>query len=136
MKTFNTEFEIFFEDISPGGIIHLEKIAEWVSMTRERYFKETCMEHLKFIDNPVMMVTTNLAISIIGRSNWADQIIAILTTANIKKVSFEMHIDFQNERTNEVIAKAMQKVAFVNAESKGFSNIPNDMQSVIMNYGK
>lgn len=136
MKTFNTEFEVFFEDISPSGIIHLEKIAEWVSMVRERYFKATCPEYLKFADSPVMMYTVNLAISVISRAKWADQITAISTVANIKRVSFEIHINFQNKRTNSIITQAMQRVAFVDKKTRNFANIPDDLQSVIVDYVK
>jgi len=134
MKTFYTEFEVFFEDISPAGKIHLEKITEWMSMARERYFKATCPDHLKFVESPVKMFTTNLSITILSHSKWADKITAVLTTANIKKISFEMHIDFQNKRTNNLIAKGMQRVAFVNSQTKNFTDIPNDMKSVIVNY--
>jgi acyl-CoA thioesterase FadM len=137
MKTFNTEFDIYFEDISPCGKVHLERIAEWSSTTRERYFKSTCPDHLKFVESPVKMFTTNLAISIPNKhSKWADRISAILTTADIKKISFEMHIDFQNSRTKEIIAQTIQKVAFVNVETKKFAGVPDDMKSVIVNYFK
>ena len=136
MKTFDTEFKVYFEDISPSGKIHLEKIAEWMSMTREEYFKATCPEHLKFIDTAVNMFTTNILISVTGRSRWADNIIAILTTANIKKISFEMCIEFKNERTSQVIARGVQKVAFININSRDFTSIPGDMKNVIVNYNK
>ena len=119
-----------------GELQHLEKLAEWTSITREQYFKSTCPEHLKFVEGPVKMFTTNLSISIIGCSKWADTITAILTTAKIKKISFEMHIDFQNERTQEIIAKGIQKVAFINSDTKKFDDVPDDMQKVIVNYLK
>lgn len=137
MKTFNKELEIYFEDISPSGKIHLEKLAEWSSVVREHYFKTTCPDHLKFVESPVKMFTTNLAISINNNnSQWADKITAILTTASIKKISFEMHIDFQNNRTKAIIAKTIQKVAFVDINTKKFADVPEDMKSVIVNYVK
>lgn len=134
MKTFRTEFEIFFEDISPAGMVHLEKIAEWVSMTREKYFKLTCPEHPRFIDGPVMMVTVSLSISILQRAKWADKVTAIFTVANIKRISFEIHIDFQNTRINKVFARAIQRVAFMDAQTKDFSNIPDYLRRAIVNY--
>ncbi|MFA4842682.1 MAG: hypothetical protein WC658_02485, partial [Candidatus Omnitrophota bacterium] len=75
-------------------------------------------------------------ISVTGRSRWADNIIAILTTANIKKISFEMCIEFKNERTSQVIARGVQKVAFININSRDFTSIPGDMKNVIVNYNK
>lgn len=134
MKTFNTEFDVYFEDISPSGKIHLEKIAEWMSMAREQYFKATCPDHLKFVESPVKMFTTNISISMTNSSKWADKIAAILTTANIKKISFEMHIDFKNMRTDEIISKTVQKVAFVNCDTRNFTDVPDDMRQVIVNY--
>lgn len=136
MKTFNTQFEVYFEDISPSGKIHLEKITEWMSMTREQYFKSTCPDHLKFVENPVKMFTTEISITIAGGSKWADKITAILSTKNIKKISFEMHIDFKNNRTSDIIARTIQKVAFINTDTKSFTNIPDDMKMVIVNYFK
>ncbi len=134
MKTFNSEFDIYFEDLSASGKVHLEKIGEWMSMTREQYFKSSCPEHLKFVESPIQMFTMGLTITVSGSSRWADKIQAILTTANIKKISFEMHIDFKNERTGKVIAKGIQKVAFVDVVSRKFSNIPADMHQVIVNF--
>lgn len=136
MKTFNSNFDIYFEDISPSGKVHLEKIAEWMSMTREHYFKATCRDHLKFVDSPVKMFTSSITITVCGVSRWTDRIKVILTTANIKKISFEMHIDFQNDRTKDIIAKGMQKVIFVNTDTEKFARVPDDMMSVIVNYVK
>lgn len=137
MKTFNKELDIYFEDISPSGKIHLEKLAEWSSTVREEYFKSTCPNHLKFVESPVKMVTINLSMAMTGNSSkWADKITAILTTSNIKKISFEMHINFQNERTKKIIATSIQKVTFVDVNTKQFAGVPNDMKSVIVNYVK
>lgn len=138
MKKFDTEFDVYFEDISPSGSIHLEKIAEWMSMARERYFKSTCPEHLKFVDGPVKMFTASISITITGyaQSRWADKITAGLTTANIKNISFEMHIDFHNKRTNKTIAAGIQKVTFINYNTKGLAPIPESMKEVIVNFVK
>lgn len=136
MRTFNAEFEVYFEDISPAGKIHLEKIVEWMSVAREKYFKATCPEYLKFVESPVKMFTTNISVTVLDNAGWADKITAVLSAANIKKISFEMHIDFRNERTNKIIAKTMQKVAFVNMNTKDFAAVPKDMKGVIVNYIK
>jgi len=136
MKTFDSEFDVYFEDLSPSGKIHLEKIAEWMSMTREQYFKATCPEHLKFAKSSVVMFTSNISISVLGRSRWADKVKAILTTANIKKISFEMHIDFLNQRTQEIVVQGRQRVVFLNTETQKFTGIPEDMSGVITNYLK
>lgn len=136
MTTFNTEYEVYFEDISPSGIVHLEKLAEWMSMGREKYFRKTCPDHLKFVDGEVNMFTVVMSILIMGRSKWADKINVVITTAKIKRISFEMHFDFQNKRTNEIIAQGIQKVAFIKNDAENFAPIPNDMKNVIVNYVK
>lgn len=136
MKTFDTQFSIYFEDISPSGKVHLEKIAEWMSMTREQYFKSTCPNHLNFVESTIKMFTANISINIVGAAKWTDTIKAILTTANIKKISFEMYIDFQNEKTGDIVARTIQKVAFVDISNNKFANVPEDMKSVIINYVK
>ena len=92
MKTFNTDYEIFFEDISPSGMVHLEKIAEWMSMGRERFFRATCPEHLKFTESAVNMFTIFMTISEIKSSKWADQIVVRISFTKIKKISFEIHL--------------------------------------------
>lgn len=134
MKTFNTEFEVYFEDISPAGKIHLEKLAEWMSVAREKYFKTTCPEYLKFAESPIKMFTTNISISITGQAKWADKIIVTLTSSNIKKISFEINADFRNVQTRKVIAKGVQKVAFVNTKNNSFSDIPEDLKNNIIQY--
>ena len=127
MATFNSEFEIYFEDISPSGNVHLEKIAEWMSMGREQYFRATCPEHLKFIDGGVSMFTVGMSIAIKNKSQWADKISLSISTARIKKVSFELHFDFQNVRTNSLIANGTQKVAFIKQNAGEFSPIPKEI---------
>lgn len=137
MKTFDTEFEVYFEDISPAGKIHLEKLVEWMSVAREKYFKATCPDYyLKFVDSPIKMFTTNMSISVTGHAKWADKIIVTLTSSNIKKISFEINADFKNVRTGEMITKVIQKVAFVDVNTKNFANVPEDLKSVIVNYIK
>jgi len=134
MKIFRTEFEVYFEDISPSGKIHLEKLAEWMSMARERYFRTTCSNHLEFIEGPVQMFTSNLSITINGTSRWADAIEVSLTSSNIKKISFEITADFKNKRTGEIIASGTQKVVFINTNSHKFTDIPEDLKNNVIQY--
>ena len=47
-----------------------------------------------------------------------------------------MRIDFLNKRANKIIANGIQKVAFVNCNTKEFMPIPDDMKCVVENYAK
>ena len=134
MKIFNTQFDVYFEDISPSGKIHLEKLAEWMSMAREQYFKTTCPNHKKFIEGSVKMFTTNMSISVIGCAEWADRVEISLTSANIKKISFEINADFKNARTKEVIARGVLKVAFIDTNGNKLADIPEDLKNQIIQY--
>ncbi|MCK5083648.1 MAG: acyl-CoA thioesterase [Candidatus Omnitrophica bacterium] len=134
MKTFNTEFEIYFEDISPSGIVHLEKIAEWMSMGREQFFKATCPDHLWLAEGEIFVFTVSMSISVKGHSRWSDKIKAVITTSNVKKISYMLHFDFYNEGTNEIIAQGIQKVAFVKSGNEKFAPIPDDIKDVVVNY--
>ncbi|MBN1869996.1 MAG: hypothetical protein JW847_05420 [Candidatus Omnitrophica bacterium] len=136
MPTFNTEFEIYFEDISPSGIVHLEKIAEWMSMGRERFFRTTCPKHMRFMDNKINMFTVLMSISIIGNASWADRIRAEIGFTKIKKVSFEISFHFSNKNTNQTIAKGVQKVAFVKPGDGNFVPIPDDIKEAILAHPK
>lgn len=137
MEIFITDFDIYFEDLSPFGKVHIEKLAEWLSITRERYFKTTCPDYFKFADGSVVMFTTDASIFIQNaRSHWADKITAALTTSNIKKISFEMNVEFYNNRSKEIIAHGKQKVAFVDQNTKRFASVPDDMKGVIIHYVK
>ena len=133
MTTFNTAYEIYFEDISPSGIVHLEKLAEWMSMGRERFFRETCSDHLWLAEGKITVFTVSMTITVIGKSRWADKISTSIFVSKIKKISY---FDFRNERTNEIIAQGIQKVAFINSEDGKFSSIPDDIQNVITRYSK
>lgn len=134
MATFNTEFEIYFEDISPSGIVHLEKIAEWMSMGREQFFRDTCSAHLWLAEGEVFVFTVSMSISVTGRSKWADKISAAITISNIKKISYRVNFDFYNERTKEIIAQGTQKVGFVRSNDSRLCPIPDDIKKVITNY--
>ncbi len=136
MATFNTDYEIYFEDISPSGIVHLEKIAEWMSMGREQFFRKTCSEHLWLAEGKVAIFTVSMSITVKGRSRWADKISAIIYTSNIKKASYLVQFDFHNERTNEIIAQGTQKVAFIRSDDGKIITIPDDIHQVIVNYTK
>lgn len=134
MKTFTAEFEVYFEDISPSGKIHLEKLAEWMSMAREQYFKLNCPDHIKFIESPIQMFTTNMSITVIDRVKWADKIKVTLTSSNIKKISFEINADFKDIQTDKLVAKGLQKVAFVNVKTNSFTDIPEDLRKNVTQY--
>ena len=104
----------------------------------EKYFKATCPGHLKFVDSQIKMFTSAISILIPdhAQSQWADRIVAKLFPSNIRKISFEMRIDFLNKRTNKIIANGIQRVAFVNCNTKEFTPIPNDMKCVVEDYIK
>lgn len=134
MKTFIVDFEVYFEDISPAGKIHLEKLAEWLSMAREKYFKTLCPNYNKFLDGSIKMFTTNISLSIKGRAKWADKIVVTLTSSNVKKISFEINADFTNTRTGEMLATGVQKVIFMNTTTSKFSCIPDDLKNNVIQY--
>ena len=136
MKVFKSEYVIYFEDISPSGMVHIEKIAEWMSMGRERFFRSTCPEHLKFAKSGVNMFTIYMTIFELKSSQWADVIEARISFSRIKKISFEIHFDFYNKRERKVIAKGIQKVAFVKEGLESFAPVPEDINSSIKLYIK
>jgi len=136
MKTFNTNYKIYFEDISPSGMVHLEKIAEWMSMGRERFFRTTCPDHLSFVNTEVSMFTISMTMFDLKKSRWADDIEAIITFSKIKKISFEIHFDFYNKREKELIAKGLQKVAFIKQNEKNFAPIPKDIKVAVLKHLK
>jgi len=136
MKTYDTEYEIYFEDISPSGKVHLEKVAEWMSMGRERFFRDTCPGHLDFVDSGVFMFTVQMTINMKEPSVWADKIKCRLSFTKIKKISFEIHFDFLNLRTNQIMAKGMQKVAFVEEDGESFAPVPVEIDKSIRMYKK
>lgn len=136
MNSFDTEYEIYFEDISPSGMVHLEKIAEWMSMGRERFFKTTCPNHLSFSDGKVSMFTVFMTISDVKNSQWADDIKAIITFTKVKRISFEIHFDFYNKRKKETIAKGVQKVAFIDSGEENFAPIPADIKNAVSQHMK
>jgi acyl-CoA thioesterase FadM len=136
MKTFTTEYEIYFEDISPSGMVHLEKIAEWMSMGRERFFRATCPDYLWLAEGHVAILTVSMSISATGHSMWSDKIRTDIHTSHVKKISYAVSFDFTNERTNDVIAKGAQKVAFINLSSGEFVPVPDTVLDVVTRYSQ
>jgi len=137
MGEFRTNFRVYFEDLSPAGIVHLEKIAEWISMTREEALKAACNTYyMSIMENPVKMFTTNLSINIIDSVQWTDNITAILSTSNIKKISFEINVDFNNYKNNQNIIRSKLKVVFVDWNTKKFTPVPEEVKDVALRYLK
>lgn len=136
MKSFNTNFEIYFEDISPSGIVHLEKIAEWMSMGRERFFRSTCPNHLWLADKKIVIFTAIMSITMLNESKWADTICTEIFTSQVKKLSYVIHFDFFNTRTKKIIAQGVQKVVCMNSETEKFALIPEDVKKVVAEYSK
>lgn len=134
MKTFQTEYEIYFEDISPSGMVHLEKIAEWMSMGRERFFKATCDDHMWLSEGDTAIFTVSMQIYILEKAKWADKIKLKITIFDIKRISYGIHYEFLNERTQEIIARGVQKVAFMNRYTGKFTGISEDIKKIIVDY--
>lgn len=136
MNSFITEYEIYFEDISPSGMVHLEKIAEWMSMGRERFFRATCPDYLWLADGRIAILTVSMSISVTGHSRWSDKIRTDIHTSHVKKISYAVSFDFTNERTNDVIARGAQKVAFIDLSSGGFVPVPDNILNVVTRYSR
>jgi len=134
MKNFVTNFNIFFEDISPTGIVHLEKIAEWMSIGREQFFKETCPDHRWLFDGDTAIFTVSMSIESKSTSIWADRIELRIKPYKIKKISYSVNFEFFNVRTSKLIAIGDQKVAFMSKKTGKFCKISEDIYNVILNY--
>lgn len=136
MSTFETYFRIFFGDISPSGRIHIDRLAEWMAIARERYLISNYPDYLSFIEGSIKMFTRQMNVIITGRSRWTDEILVSLNSSSVKRFSFDINAIFKNIRTKEIIARGRQKVVFVDIHTGRFADIPSELKRCIIRYQK
>jgi acyl-CoA thioesterase FadM len=127
MKPFNTDFE----DISPSGIVHLEKIVEWMSMGREQFFRSTCPNHLWLADRKIVIFTATMSITILDESKWTDTIRSDIFTSQVKRFSYVIHFSFFNTRIKKLIANGIRKVVCINSETEKFAPLSENIKNVV-----
>ena len=128
------KLRIFFKHTDYHGFVHPYNFYEWTSYVREAFFSELCGDFNKILNSPVKMMTAKITLEIFDDSKFGDFIEARFTTSKIKKVSFDVMVDFFNIRMNKVVCQTGHTLVFVDADTQKFTNIPEGIRDAVVQY--
>lgn len=128
------QIKVYFKHTEYWGDVHPYNYLEWTSYVRESFFQETVNNFLEVLERPIKMMTTKMSLDIVGKAQFGDLIEARLAVGKIKKVSFDMMIEFFNKKQGSVVATTTHTVVFFNEMTNRFAPIPVEMTIVINEY--
>ena len=88
------ELKVFYKHTDYYGVVHPYNFYEWTSYVREAYFQETVANFKEVSARSIKMMTTKIGLEFFGGAVFGDDVEARLTVGKIKKVSFDMIINF------------------------------------------
>jgi YbgC/YbaW family acyl-CoA thioester hydrolase len=137
-KIFELKHTVYFNETNAmGGVVYYSNYAKWQGMVREDYFIKTVPEW-KFIIQEVVkgnvnMITVEEHSHFIRHAFFGEELIIRLSTADIRKYSFNMLFEIVRETNNELVYKGWQKLAFDDFKGK-FVPIPEPMLKSVLEY--
>ena len=128
------KIKIFFKHTDYYGFVHPYNYLEWTSYVREAYFSEICQDFKAIIESKVKMMTSKISLAMYEDSMFGDNIEARFVTSKIKKVSFDVIIQFYNKRLQKNVAETQHTLVFVDSSTMQFTTIPQALKDVIIDY--
>ncbi|MBI4971755.1 MAG: thioesterase family protein [Candidatus Omnitrophica bacterium] len=128
------EIIAFFGHTDVSGKVDLYHYFNWAGYTREAYFQKTVPNFREVARRPIKMMTVNMDFKILDDAEFGDRIEARLTTAKIKRSSFEMIIRYHRKSDDRLLCYGKHRVVFVNAQTGKCVSIPEEMMNVIVHY--
>ncbi|MSR77769.1 MAG: hypothetical protein EXS63_06035 [Candidatus Omnitrophica bacterium] len=141
MQTQNKVFlfdkiSVYFKHTDYHGFVHPYNYFEWTSYVREAFFQETVFNFDEVLSRPIKMMTTRIMLETAQDASFGNLVEARLSVSKIKRVSFDMNIDFFNLTRQQLSANTTHSIVFVDSEKASFARIPDEMQRVILDYQK
>lgn len=125
---------VFFKHTDYHGFLHPYNFFEWTSYVREAFFSQKCVDFRQILDSPIKMMTAKINADIKADSKFGDTIEARFTTCRIKKVSFDVIIQFFNKRIEKVVCKTQHTLVFLDSQTQKFTDIPGNIKDAVENY--
>ena len=83
---------------------------------------------------PIKMMTTKISLQQLGDAIFGDSLEARLSVGRIKKVSFDMIIQFFDKRLQCNVCETKHTIVFFDLRLGKFAHIPDEMMKVIVGY--
>lgn len=128
------KIKVFFKHTDYYGYVHPYNYLEWTSYVREAYFAEICQNFHSIIESKVKMMTSKINLIMHDDSFFGDDLEARFVTSKIKRVSFDVIIQFYNIRLKKNVAQTQHTLVFVDALIGQFAAIPDSLKNVIVDY--
>jgi len=128
------KLRVFFKHTDYYGAVHPYNFLEWTSYVREAFFSEMCGDFRKILESPIKMMTAKIELCTLGNSSFGDDIEGRFTTAQIKKVSFDVVVRFYNRQKNMVVCETRHTLVFIDSATQRFAAIPDNIKDAIVFY--
>jgi len=117
-KVFIFEKTVYLTDTNAEGNTYFSRYFDWQGMAREEFVRTNVPGLVAILQLGVKMITVEAYLHFIQETFLFDEILIDVKTSNIKKASLDLIFTYTNKKTNQLIAKGRQKLAFADATSR------------------
>ncbi len=117
-KVFIFEKTVYLIDTNAEGNTYFSRYFDWQGMAREEFVRTNVPGLVAILQSGVKMITVEAYLHFIQETFLYDEILIDVKTSNIKKASLDLIFTYTSKKTNHLIAKGRQKLAFADATGK------------------
>jgi len=117
-KVFIFEKTVYLTDTNAEGNTYFSRYFDWQGMAREEFVRTNVPGLVAILQLGVKMITVEAYLHFIQETFLYDEILIDVKTSNIKKASLDLIFTYTSKKTNQLIAKGRQKLAFADATGK------------------
>lgn len=117
-KVFIFEKTVYLTDTNAEGNTYFSRYFDWQGMAREEFVRANVPGLISILQSGVKIITVEAYLHFIQETFLYDEILIDVKTSNIKKASLDLIFTYTSKKTNQLIAKGRQKLAFADATGK------------------
>lgn len=117
-KVFIFEKTVYLTDTNAEGNTYFSRYFDWQGMAREEFVRTNVPGLVAILQLGVKMITVEAYLHFIQETFLYDEILIDVKTSNIKKASLDLIFTYTSKKTNQLVAKGRQKLAFADATGK------------------
>jgi len=117
-KVFIFEKTVYLIDTNAEGNTYFSRYFDWQGMAREEFVRANVPDIIGILQSGVKIITIEAYLRFIQETFLYDEILIDVKTSNIKKASLDLIFTYTSKKTNQLIAKGRQKLAFADATGK------------------
>lgn len=129
--TFNKT--LYLTDTNALGNAYFARYFDWQGMAREEFLKRLIPDPLAFFRSGFKILTTQAYMEYKHETSFYDEIEIEVKTAKVKKLSLDLIFIFRSKKTERIVARGYQKLAFVD-HLGNFTQIPAAMRNNMLKY--